>query len=71
MSGAGSAAEVRRRAVVLLDQLRELLAAVESGELPVGTAYRHRLEGAVTAVEAVLGLPPSLSEGMPEPIRRK
>ena len=48
------------RARVLLDQLRELLAAVDAGELPAGPAYRHRIEGAITALEAVLELPPSL-----------
>ncbi|WP_207311947.1 hypothetical protein [Lentzea alba] len=66
-----SATEVHRRATVLLDQLRELLAAAESGELPVSGDYRHRLEGAITAVEAVLGLPPSLAPGLLEPDVRK
>lgn len=51
---------MRARTVLLLDQLRELLAAVESGEVPAGPAYRHRVEGGITALEAVLGLPPSL-----------
>ncbi len=51
---------MRARTVLLLDQLRELLAAVESGEVPAGAAYRHRVEGGITALEAVLGLPPSL-----------
>lgn len=41
-------------------QLVELLDATRSGELPVGPAFRHRLEGGVTALEAVLGLPASL-----------
>ena len=62
-----SATEVRRNATALLGQLRELLAAAESGELPVSAAYRHRAEGAITAVEAVLGLPPSLAPGFLEP----
>lgn len=53
-----------RTARVLLDQLRELLAAIESGELPAGPAYRHRVEGAITALESVLGLPPSLAPGL-------
>ncbi|WP_090071115.1 hypothetical protein [Lentzea flaviverrucosa] len=66
-----SATEVRRNATALLDQLRELLAAAESGELPVGAEYRHRLEGAITAVEAVLGLPPSLAPDLLEPRERK
>lgn len=57
--------------MVLLGQLRELLVAAESGELPVSTEYRHRVEGAITAVEAVLGLPPSLAPGLLEPDKRK
>ncbi len=40
---------VRARSVLLLDQLRELLAAVESGEVPAGPAYRHRVEGGMSA----------------------
>jgi hypothetical protein len=52
----------RERAQVLHGQLAELLEAARSGELPVGPAFRHRLEGGITALEAVLGLPPSLSE---------
>lgn len=59
----------RSRAAVLLDQLRELLAAVESGELPVGPAYRHRVEGGITALEAALGLPPSLLPDGLTPLR--
>ena len=51
---------MRPRTVLLLDQLRELLAAVESGEVPARRGYRHRVEGGITALEAALGLPPSL-----------
>jgi len=52
---------VRGRAVLLLDQLRELLVAVESGEVPgAGPAYRHRVQGGITALEAALGKPSSL-----------
>jgi hypothetical protein len=53
-------ASLRTQARVLLDQLRELHAAIGSGELPAGPAYRHRVEGAITALEAAQGLPPSL-----------
>lgn len=49
-----------RTARVLLDQLREALAAVESGELPASAAYRHRVEGGITALEAALSRPSSL-----------
>jgi hypothetical protein len=52
------------RAGVLLGQLRELLAAAELGEFPNSAAYRHRVEGGVTALEAVLCLPPSLGSGV-------
>ena len=39
---------VRGRSVLLLDQLRELLVAVESGEVPgAGPAYRHRVQGGI------------------------
>lgn len=48
------------RARVLHGQLVELLEAARSGELPVGPAFRHRLEGGITALEAVLGMAPSL-----------
>jgi hypothetical protein len=50
----------RRLATELLTQMREALAAAESGELPVSAAYRHRLEGGITALEAALGRPSSL-----------
>lgn len=48
------------RARVLHAQLVELLEAARSGALPVGPAFRHRVEGGITALEAVLGLAPSL-----------
>lgn len=35
----------RSCARILLDRLRELLAATDSGEVPSGPAYRHRVEG--------------------------
>lgn len=61
----------RQRARVLLGQLVEMLEAVQSGELPVGPAYRHRLEGGITALEAVLGMPPSLlPDGFGPPERK-
>jgi hypothetical protein len=55
-----------RMARVLLGQLRELRAPVESGELPVGPAYRHRLEGGIAVLEAVLGVPSSLVSELAE-----
>jgi len=57
----------KRMARALLGQLRELLAAAEAGAVPdAGPAYRHRVEGAVTALEAVLGEPSSLVPGLVE-----
>ncbi len=61
----------REQARVLHGQLVELLAAARSGELPVGPAFRHRLEDRITALEAVLGLPPSLGEDMFIPSERE
>lgn len=59
------------RAQVLHGQLVELLEAARSGELPVGPAFRHRLEGGITALEAVLGLPPSLGANVFTPMDRE
>ena len=50
--------------VALAEQLRSTLARVRSGELTASTAFEHRLEGAVTALDAVLGNPTSLLEGV-------
>ena len=36
---------------------RALLAAIDAGELVTDSATRHRLEGALAALEAVLGVP--------------
>ena len=61
---------VRGRSVLLLNQLRELLAAVDSGAVPgVGPAYRHRVQGGITALEAALGLAPSLVPELRERLR--
>jgi len=65
---------VRGRSVLLLDQLRELLAAVESGAVPgavpgAGPAYLHRVQGGITALEAALGQPPSLVPELRERLR--
>jgi hypothetical protein len=42
----------------LLEHLRDTLAEIRSGELEATPAMRHRLEGAVTALAAVLDLLP-------------
>lgn len=58
---APAGAAIATTAAVLLDQLREVHAATVAGAVPlVGRDYRLRIEGAITAMEAVLGLPPSL-----------
>lgn len=61
----------RERARVLHGQVVELVEAARSDELPVGPAFRHRLEGGITALEAVLGLPPSLSEDVFSSLERE
>jgi hypothetical protein len=44
----------------LADRLRGLIAMVDNGEMSASTAMRYRLQGAVVALEAVLGCDPSL-----------
>lgn len=39
----------------LADMLRGLLATVNTGDVAATTTYRHRLEGAVVALELVAG----------------
>jgi hypothetical protein len=39
----------------LIDSVTSVLAAIESDELSLSVAMRHRLEGALVALEAVLG----------------
>lgn len=45
----------------LCDSLVALLAAIEAGEMTASTAMRHRIEGAIVALEA-------LQDGQPEAI---
>jgi hypothetical protein len=47
---------------VLAQNLRRLLLAIETGEMSATAATRHRLEGALAALEAVLGDPSTLLE---------
>lgn len=51
MSKALSRAEV----AALADDLRKMLATIESGDLDASTAMRHRIEGALAGLEVVLG----------------
>lgn len=39
----------------LVEDLIGMLAAIESGDLEGSAALRHRIEGAITALHAVLG----------------
>jgi hypothetical protein len=50
------------RAGVLLTQLRQLLDEATAGAVPVDQPelYVARIQGAITAIEAVLEVPPSL-----------
>jgi len=49
------------------DQLRAVLGAIDAGELDASSAARSRLEGAVAALDAVLGRPSSLLTDLPGP----
>lgn len=42
----------------LADQLRRLLDAISAGELTASPAVRHRIEGAVVALEILAGTDP-------------
>lgn len=48
----------------LLEDLRTLLASIEDGNLSASAALRHRIEGAITALDAVLGGRSSLDIGL-------
>lgn len=49
------------------DQLQAVLGAINAGELDASPAARSRLEGAVAALDAVLGRPTSLLTDLPGP----
>jgi hypothetical protein len=46
--------------VATAESLRRMLALVDAGEMTVSIATRHRMEGALAALEAVNGEPSSL-----------
>lgn len=52
--------ELRQTVEGMALSLRRLLAAIDAGELTAPAATRQRLEGALTALEAVLRQPPSV-----------
>lgn len=43
----------------LAQDLKAMLVAIESGELAASAALRHRIEGAITALDTALGNRPS------------
>lgn len=48
--------------------MRELLATIDAGEMSCSSAYRHRLQGAVLALEAlcretIVDVPPAVDRG--------
>jgi hypothetical protein len=51
----------------MADQLRRITAQIDAGALTAPTATRHRLEGALVALEALAGEPPSLLERLGVP----
>lgn len=48
-------ADVRGLAAEVVGGLRALLGEIENGELGCSAAYRHRVEGAVLALETLTG----------------
>ncbi len=51
----------RPEVLSLSEDLRALLTSTEVGDLDATAPMRHRIEGAVTALDAVLGNRPSLA----------
>jgi hypothetical protein len=56
--------ELRATATEAASQLRALLTKIEAGDLTARPAMRHRIEGALTALEAVLGERTSLLDAL-------
>jgi len=56
----------RSEVTALADDLRRMLALIESGDLDATTAMRHRIEGALAGLEVVLGRSPRSTLGLPE-----
>lgn len=57
----------RAQTTALAEQLRRALVAIDAGELTASTATRYRLEGAVSALDAVLGVSSTLLDGLDQP----
>lgn len=61
----------RSEIVGLSEGLRTLLASVEGGDLDASAALRHRIEGAITALDAVLGSRSSLDFVLDSPAEER
>ena len=55
----------RVEVAALADDLRKMLASIEAGDLDATTAMRHRIEGALAALEVVLGHSAGLAFDLP------
>ena len=55
----------RAEVTALADDLRKMLATIESGDLEATTAMRHRIEGALAGLEVVLGRTARLAFDLP------
>lgn len=62
LPSAGSPSLVVTLARGLLEGMREQHTDIVTGKLSVSLARRHRTEGAITVLEAILGLPASLAD---------
>jgi hypothetical protein len=59
----------RREIADLADRLRGLLEMIETDEMSATTAMTYRLEGAVAALDVVLGQGASSPDGLDDPSR--
>jgi hypothetical protein len=51
---------VHAKAEAMIGSIKSVLAENDAGSYPMNPATRHRYEGALVALEALLGEPPSL-----------
>lgn len=51
----------------LAGQLRSILDLMDGGSMTASSATRYRIEGALSALEAALGLPSTLLDGLVRP----
>lgn len=60
-------ANLAATAAELADQIRRTLAAIDAGELTASTATSYRLQGALSALDALLGRPSTLLADLDPP----